>query len=261
MQSGSIDVKVTGCAGTIILNRPDHANRLTRSMVQQLGEALDDLYQERNVRAIILTGAGDSFSEGLELSEMCTDAEHPIAPQQWGDDATAWRDLILHMLEITKPIIASVNGPATAAGAGLVLASDIVVAAQNASFGLSDPRQGLVAGISAPLLYHRIGAGQAARLLLTSTTINAVESRTLNIFHDLVATDKVWARAMELADECAAGAPQAIQLTKRLLFETVGEQLQTQLSVGAAMRATSFTTEAAQEGLTANTENRLPRWN
>ena len=107
---------------------------------------------------------------------------------------------------------------------------------------------------------HRLGGGHAARLLLTSATINAVESHNLGLFHEIVAADKAWARAMELARECAAGAPEAIQLTKRLLNETVGEQLQTQLAAGAVMRATAFTTEAAQEGIAAYIQQRPPNW-
>lgn len=259
-QSELIEVKVTDCAGTIIINRPADANRMTRAMVQQLSQALDDLYLEKKVRAIILTGAGDVFSEGLDWHELQTDVEESQSHQHWGEEASAWRDLVLRMLEITKPIIASVNGPALSEGAGLVLASDLVVAAEDANFGLPDPRYGLVAGVSAPLLSFRVGAGQAARLLLSSTTIDAKESHRLGLFHELVSHEKVWARAMEIARECAEGAPEANQLTKRLLNETLGEQLETQLASGAVMRATAFTTEAAQEGLVAYVEGRTPNW-
>jgi methylglutaconyl-CoA hydratase len=71
---------------------------------------------------------------------------------------------------------------------------------------------------------------------------------------------RLWARAVAIGEECAAGAPEAVQLTKRLLYETVGEQLSTQLSVGAAISATSQTTEAAREGLAAFVEKRSPEW-
>lgn len=260
MQSDLIEVKVTDCAGTIIINRPDHGNRLTQLMMQQIVEALDDLYLEKKVRAIILTGAGDFFCEGHDWQEMQNDSDDPSVSPRWGEDAAIWRDLLLRMLEITKPIIASVNGPALSAGAGLVLACDLVVASTEASFGLPDARHGLVAGVAAPLLSHRLGAGQAARLLLTAITIDAEESHRIGLFHELCSTQKVWARAMELANESAVSAPEAIQLSKRLLNETVGEQLETQLAVGAAMRATSFTTESAQEGLAAYAEQRPPQW-
>jgi methylglutaconyl-CoA hydratase len=264
MQSALVQVKVTDEVGTIILNRPDHGNSLVRIMIDQLCDALDDLYHEKKVRAIILTGAGASFCEGTDLEEI-NDAsqqggEWSESEDRWGEDAADYRDLILRLLETTKPVISAVNGAAYGCGAGLALASDIVVASEEATFGLPDPRRGLVAGVVAPLLCHRIGAGQGARLLLTSTTISAEEALRLGVFHELVPTHKVWARAVEIAKECAEGAPQAIQLTKRLLNETIGEQLQTQLSAGAVMQATSFTTEAAQEGIAAFLEKRKPNW-
>lgn len=262
-QGDQIEVKVVDSAGTIILYRPDHGNSLTQHMLGQLIEALDDLYRERRVRAIILTGAGDTFSEGMDVSELQQDsaqADQTAAQQQWGEDAASYRDVVMRMMEITKPIIAAVNGPALSGGAGLVAASDVVVASTDASFGLPDPRRGLVAGIVAPLLCFRLGAGHAARLLLTSTTISAQEAQQLGVFHELVTPDKVWARAMQIALDCAAGAPEAIQLTKRLLLETVGEHLATQLSAGAVMSATARTTEAAQEGIAAHLEGRPPVW-
>lgn len=259
-QGDQIEVKVHDCAGTIVLGRPEHGNTLTQYMLAQLVEALDDLYRERRVRAIILTGAGEAFCEGLDLEEMRHNPDDPAPQAEWGEEAASLRDVVLRMMEITKPIIAAVNGPALAEGAGLVAASDVVVAAENASFGLPDVRRGLVAGVAGPLVSFRVGAGQAARLLLTSATITAAEAHRIGIFHELVEPDKVWARAMQIAQECAAGAPEAIQLTKRLLFETLAEQLGTQLSVGAIMSATARTTEAAQEGIAAHLEQRPPQW-
>ena len=264
MQSALVDVKVTGNVGTVILNRPDHGNSLVRIMIHQLIQAIDDLYREKRVRAIILTGAGAAFCEGTDLEEISDTSqlksEWSESEDRWGEDAADFRDLILRMLEITKPIIAAVNGPAISSGAGLVMASDIVIASDEGTFGLPDPRRGLVAGVVAPLVCHRLGAGHAARLLLTSSIIDAAEAQRLGIFHELVPTNKVWARAVEIAGECAEGAPEALQLTKRLLNETMGEQLETQLTTGAVMQATAFTTEAAQEGIAAFLARRKPEW-
>jgi len=270
MAQQTIEVKVIDCSGTIIINRPEQDNTLTRSMIGELIEALDDLYQEKRVRAIILTGAGETFSHGRDLPELHATARQagnhqPItaqqgAMQQWGADAQAYRDLLLRMLEITKPIIAAVNGSALSEGAGLVVASDLVVASNLANFGLPDPQRGLVAGVVAPLLNFRLGAGQSARLLLTSETIEAHEAHRLGLFHELVEPDQVWARAAALASQCASGSPEAIQLTKRMINETIGETLSTQLSSGAVMSATAHTTEAAREGLAAHIEKRQPEW-
>ncbi|MCA9234664.1 MAG: enoyl-CoA hydratase/isomerase family protein [Planctomycetales bacterium] len=260
MQSDAVEVKVTGSAGTIVLNRPDFGNAMTRSMLEQFAEALDDLYRERRVRAIVITGAGDAFCEGADLLEVQACGDAPDAYAQWGQDAELWRETIVRMLEVTKPIVAAVNGPALGHGAALVAAADIAVADAGATFGLPDVRRGLVAGLAGPLLCFRLGAGQAARLLLTSQAIDAEEARRIGVFHEVVPAEKAWARAMEIVEHCAAGAPEAIQLTKRLLNETVAEQLLTQLTSGSALAATAHTTAAAEEGIAAFLDGRSPEW-
>jgi len=261
MPASPIELKIHEPAGTIVLSRPDQCNALTRHMVGELQQALVDLYREKRVRAIIITGAGDAFCAGADMHEMSSTFELPDAHATWGDDAQAFRDLLWTMLQTTKPIIAAVNGAAVAGGAGLVLASDVVVAADSARFGLPEPRHGLVAGVIAPLLAFRIGGGHAARLLLTSSLIDAAEAHHVGIYHELTAAQTVWARAMELARQCAQAAPESIQLTKRMITDTLAEHLSTQLSAGAVATATSRTTEAAQEGVSAFVEKRAPKWN
>jgi methylglutaconyl-CoA hydratase len=260
MSSSSIDVKVTDVAGTIVLNRPEHGNALTRSMVEQIVEALDDLYLEKRVRAIIITGAGDNFCVGSDVAEMLLTQDVDEPEEQWGADAADFRDLLVRMLEITKPIIAAVHGSARGHGAALVAAADVVIASDAAHFAADDPRHGMVSGLAAPLLNFRLGAGHAARLLLTGETIDADEAYRIGLFHELVEGDLLWASAVEIAKLVAHGSPEAIQLTKRMINETLGENLVTQLSTGAIMTATARTTEAAQEGIAALVEGRRPNW-
>ena len=256
----TVQVKVNHPSGTIVLNRPDKRNALSRQMLADIAQALDDLHQERKVRAVILTGAGSAFCAGMDLGEMQETAQQPNARQQWHDDAVQYRELIDKMLLFPKPIIAAVNGPAVAGGAGLVLASDLVVAADSAKFGLPEPRRGIVAGLVSPLLMFRVGGSQAANLLLTARMIEAAEAQRIGLFHEVVPAEKVLAARQELAVEVAQSAPEAIQLTKKMLNETIGEHLGTQLTSGAAASATARTTEAAREGLAAFLEKREPKW-
>jgi methylglutaconyl-CoA hydratase len=262
MASSAVEVKVNGAIGTIVLNRPARCNALSRSMLAELQQAFGDLQQEKRVRAIILTGAGGAFCAGTDVHEMHADADLPESERTfvWGETAEDFRDLVTQMIALPKPILASVNGPAVASGAGLVLASDVVVACPAARFGLTDARHGLVAGVVGPLLAFRVGGGPAGRLLVTSSLYSAEEAYRLGVYHELIDEARLWARCFELGEECAAAAPEAIGLTKRLLYETIGEQLSTQLSVGAAISATARTTEAAQEGLAAFVEKRRPEW-
>lgn len=255
-----LDVKVHLPSGTIILNRPDKRNALTRELLADIHQALTDLHQEKRVRAIILTGAGSAFCAGMDLAQMQETAKADDAQQLWHEDAVLLQELLELMLRFPKPIIAAVNGPAIAGGLGLVLASDMVIAAQSALFGLPEPRRGIVAGLVSPLLVFRIGASAAAKLLLTGENIDAAEAHRVGLAHELVAHDAVWARAQALAVEIAKNAPESMQLTKRMLNETIGEALFTQLSAGAAVSATARTTEAATEGLAAFLEKREPKW-
>ncbi len=228
--------------GTLMLNRPDKRNALSREMLAQLDEALHDLHGMKRIRAVVITGAGSAFCAGMDLAEMRETSQQSDALEQWNSDAILYRDLLEYMLQFPKPLIAAVNGPAVAGGAGIVLGCDIVLAAPEATFGLPEPKRGLVAGLVSPLLTFRVGGGTAAYLLLSAQTIDAEHAQRLGIFHELTTTDLLWARATQIAAQCAESAPQALLLTKRMLNETIGENLSTLLTSGAAVSATARTT-------------------
>jgi enoyl-CoA hydratase/carnithine racemase len=255
-----VEVRVNQQQGTIVLNRPDRRNALSRELLAQLDEALGDLHQEKRVRAVVITGAGAAFCAGMDLEEMQATAQLPDPHAQWGEDARVYCELIFNMLRFPKPIIAAINGPAVAGGAGLALAADVVIAAPTAKFGLPEPRRGVIAGMVSPLLAFRIGGGQAARLLITSASIEAAEAHRIGVYHEVVAADELLTRAAAIAADCARGAPEAIQLTKRMINETIGARLFTELTAGAAASATARTTEAAAEGLAAFFDKRDPVW-
>ena len=255
-----LQIKKHAPSGTIILNRPEKRNALSRELLEELQQAFHDLHQEKHVRAVILTGAGSVFCAGMDLAEMQATAQSENAHAQWFEDAAQYKELLETMLRFPKPIIAAVNGPAIAGGLGLVLASDLVIAAPTANFGLPEPRRGLVAGLVSPLLVFRVGASHAARLLFTCEPIDVAAGQRIGLVHELVDYDTAWARAHELAGQVALGAPESLQLTKRMLNETIGEQLFTLLGAGAANSATARTTEAAAEGLAAFLEKRDPKW-
>jgi methylglutaconyl-CoA hydratase len=112
----------------------------------------------------------------------------------------------------------------------------------------------------APLVVFRVGASHAANLLLTARMIDTAEAHRIGLVHEIVSSDLVWARSQEIAGEIAKSAPESIQMTKRLLNETIGEHLATMLTAGAADSATARSTDAAREGLAAFLEKREPKW-
>ncbi|MGE0608336.1 MAG: enoyl-CoA hydratase/isomerase family protein [Pirellulales bacterium] len=246
--------------GTVILNRPEKRNALSRELLAELGQMFSDLHQEKRVKVVVLTGAGTAFCAGMDLGEMRATALGDGAAAQWMADAEMYRDLLEQMLRFPKPIVAAVNGPCLAGGAGLMLACDIVLASETATFGLPEPLRGITAGVVSPLLHFRVGGGQSARLLLTAASISAAEALRVGLFHEVVHPDHLWPRAVEVSQQIARCAPEALLLTKRMLNETIGESLFTLLSAGAAVSATARTTEAAAEGLAAFLEKREPNW-
>lgn len=256
----TIRVRKDGGNGTIILDRPDRLNALNRRMVQDLQQVFSDLHQEKAIRTIILTGAGDTFCSGTDLDELKTLSQQSDARELWGEATAEMADLIDTMLRFPKPIIAAVNGQALGTGAGLVLASDIVIAGETASIGWPELQRGLVPNLTLPLLQFRIGAGVAAKCMLTGLPLTSQDAHEFGLFHELVADHLVWARATELGNTCALSAPQAIQLTKQMLYESIGENLFSLHAIGAAQSAAARTTEAASEGIQAFLEKRKPDW-
>ncbi len=257
-----VNVKVHAPTATVVMERISDHNRLDERLIEQLSQAFDDLHQEKRVRAVVLTGAGEDFSLGLDLQEMHeqTRLDALEAMPLW---ILSWQrlvELIEKLLRFPKPIVAAVDGQASGAGFSLALAADLVVASQSARFIAPTLHHGLVPGVLAPLLVHRLGASIASRLLLTSQPLMASDAERWGWVSQVVASNQIWVAANELASRAAQSPQQTSSAIKRLLNETIAEQLFTQLSVGAATAATAASTDAGIEGILAWMENRQPKW-
>lgn len=247
-------------SGSIILNRPDRRNAISRETIAHLRQAFDDFHQERSVRAVILTGTTNVFSAGTDLHEMNAGFSDEKSTDLWRDYVDDFLALLEEMLRFPKPIICAVNGWIVGSAVALMLASDIVLASDRARIALPETRRGLIAGLAAPLLCMRVGAARAAGLLFLNQSIDATHALSMGLIHQVVEDRLVWFRAQESVKEIAQSSPEAVQLTKRLLNETIGESVFTQLTIGAANMATARTTDAAREGVTAFLEKRTPIW-
>ena len=136
-----------------------------------------------------------------------------------------------------------------------------MVASHDAVFSAQAVRQGLVGGITAALLSFRIHNSLAARMSLTGNPISADEAYRVGLLaQEAVPSDQIWVTATSIAKEASVGSPQAIQATKRILNENIGELLLTQLSAAAADSATACTTESAGEGIDAFSQKKPPKW-
>jgi len=257
-----VNVKVHAPTATILMDRGDHGNALDERLMEDLAQALDDLHQEKRVRAIILTGSGANFCTGMDLHELHGHSKRdPLdALPHWIEQWQRLAELTERFLRFPKPVIAAVDGQASGAGFSLALACDMIVASNNAQFTSTAIQRGMVAGVLAPLLTFRVGGAIAARLVMTGQVLTATEAARIGFVTRIASSDQIWVAANELAQTCAVWPASPMAATKRLLNESIGEAIFTHLAVGAATAATSCSTEVAAEGLAAFVEKRSASW-
>jgi 2-(1,2-epoxy-1,2-dihydrophenyl)acetyl-CoA isomerase len=224
---------------TVTLNRPAQRNALDAAVREGLARAVDAVRADAGVRALVITGAGGAFCAGGDLRSMAA------APP----DAAAWRARLqlAHawlrpLIELDRPVLAAVDGPAFGAGFGLALAADIVIASTRARFCLSFMRLGLVPDFGSLYTLPRIvGVQRAKELMLSAREVGADEALALGIAAEVVAPERVLARAQTLARSFVGASPLAVSLVKRALAAAPHAGLDSVLETEAAAQALCFT--------------------
>jgi enoyl-CoA hydratase/carnithine racemase len=257
-----VDIKINGPVATILIGRPEKLGALDPILIEDLQVALGDVHQERKVRAVILVGHGSYFSAGMDLDVMSRIGQLPAeeAMGQWFTLWSRWTECLENMLRFPKPVIAAVDGIAMGAGFALALAADMIVASPSASFRCSAPHHGLVGGATVALLHFRAGGAIAARYALTCDTIDAAAAHRMGWCDAPVPSEQIWVAAEKLGRQCAEGSPESIAATKRILNETIGETLLSQIAAASAVSATMCSTPSAAEGILAFKEKRTPKF-
>lgn len=238
---------------TITINRPQARNAMNLETAQALAAALDQLNEDPAIVVAILTGAGGTFCSGMDLKAFAATGQRPYV----GDRGFAG----LCEKAPVKPLIAAVEGYAVAGGCELALACDLIVAADNAQFGLPEVRRGLVPGSGGMLrLPRHIPYHIAMELALTGEAISAERAFQVGLVNRLSAPGQALAQAQELAARIAANGPLAVRTIKRVVSESgdwpVGEMFDRQRPLIAHI----FTSDDAREGATAFAEKRAPKW-
>lgn len=255
-----IETKKNVPSGTIVLKRPEKSNAMNLEMIRELEQAFSDFHQEKKVRAVILASSGATFCSGMDVEEWRQPGLESTGEDPWREPIVELQGLLETMLRFPKPIIAAVDGLAAAGGLALVLACDLVIASPNARFAVPSIRLGLVSGLVAPLLQFRVGSSLAARMLLGCETLDAQQMHQWGIVQKIVPSEQIWVAAHQTAIDLQSTAPEAVQLSKRLINEMIGESIIALLALGASATATSATTEAAAEGIDAFLEKRAARF-
>lgn len=243
---------------TLTLNRPDAHNALSPELTEALEREADALGRDTALRAVVLTGAGASFCAGGDIKAMRamvagTREERMARSRRAGRLFAALRALPV-------PLVARVNGPAFAGGAGLVSVADVAIAADTARFGFTEPRIGIAPANISPYVLARIGASAARRLFLTAQRFEATEGLRLGLYDRVVPVAELDAAVAAEVDAILQCSPSALAACKRLIAEVPARDPAAAMDYTAIVLADLWETDDAREGIAAFNEKRKPRW-
>ena len=243
-----------GSVALLTLNRPDARNAISPEVSNTMKELLDAIETDNTVRAVVVTGNGPVFSAGADLKVVAQGRAGEIAGVKGGFAGIVNRDF-------PKPLIAAVNGPALAGGFEIVLACDLVVAADTARFGIPEVQRGLMAAAGGLIrLPKRVSLAIALELAMTGDPIDASRALALGLVNRVVPTDAVVAEAIALAERIGENSPIAVRMSRQLVREAA------EMSEADGWRRTNelvvpvFESGDAVEGATAFAEKRKPIW-
>ena len=236
----------------ITINRPEVKNALNRAVAEAVAAAVDELDSSDDLRVGVLTGAGGTFSAGMDLKAFLQ-GERP---------SIEGRGLCgITMTPPRKPLIGAVEGWALAGGFELLLACDLVVAADNARFGVPEVKRSLVArGGAALLLPRRIPYVLALELLLTGDPLSAARAAEIGLINRLTSGGKALEGALDLAATIAANGPLAVAATKAIAARSRDWTFEEGWNVQSELLEPVLASDDAREGATAFAEKRAPVW-
>lgn len=248
----------TGALVTITLNRPDLHNAFSAEMIAELHAAMTQLADDASVRAVVLTGAGASFCAGADLNWM--KASLDLTRDENIADAQRLAEMYDALNSLPKPVIGRINGAAVGGGVGLVACCDIAVAADNAKFGFSEVKLGIIPAVIARYVVPKIGASHARALFVSGRRFDAAHALRLGLVHDVTPPSKLDAVVQQVVDDVLSSGPEAIGRAKQLVqaIATLPADEQRRYTVEAI--ADARTSSEGQEGLRAFLEKRRPWW-
>jgi enoyl-CoA hydratase len=246
-----------GAVEILTMNRPERRNALSNMLIAALDDTFAALADDDAVRAVVLTGAGDrAFCAGMDLKDFAARDQDDDAAAD-GDEGTSRNSVV--PWDYPKPIVAAINGAAVAGGFELMMACDLVVAAEHAVFGLAEVKRGLLPGGGGTLLGTRVPLAIALELTLTGDTFDAARAFDVGLVNRVVPAAHVLPEALALAARIAENGPLAVSVVKQLVRRGSTEGGHAAWPDRATSRLV-FGSEDAREGALAFVEKRAPRW-
>jgi enoyl-CoA hydratase/carnithine racemase len=253
----SIDLSVDGGICTIVINRPERMNAMDAEHYKGLSQAWMRVRDDDAIRCAIITGAGErAFSAGADIKSYLT------APKQLSEMWLTQQDQLLNRgLEVWKPIIAAVNGYCLAGGMTLLMATDIRIAAEHATFSVAEVKRGIIPGNGgSQRILDQLPYAIGMELLLTGDSIDAARAAHFGLVNRVVAKEQLMATAREYAARIAANAPLAVQAAKELAVRSREMDRVTGLRVEALVQRLLQCTDDAREGPAAFAAKRKPQF-
>ena len=243
---------------TITLNRPKVLNALNAQLITELRTTLEELDNDEQIRAIVITGSGDrAFAAGADIGELNAIQD----ALEGAEKARIGQGLTLCIERMRTPVIMAINGFALGGGCELAMAGDIRIASENAKFGQPEVNLGLIPGYGGTQRTTRlVGKGFAMFLCLSGDTIDAQTALQMGLVERVVSHGDLLVAALKLAETIASKAPLAIQACKRVINQGAELPLTDALSLEALTFGTLVTTQDFKEGTRAFLEKRAPNW-
>ena len=250
-----VNYEVQGAVAILTINRPEALNALNSQVLSDLDEAITKVEADDSVHAVILTGAGRSFVAGADIGEM-----KGFSARDGKKFGVHGGGVFLRLENLSKPVIAAVNGFALGGGCELAMSCDIRIASEKAKFGQPEVGLGITPGFGGTQRLPRIvGISKAMELILTAKVINAAEAERIGLVSAVYPPEELMDKAMELANAICANAPIAVAESKRCI--RMG--MQTDIATGSAFEAEAFGvtcgTEDKDEGMGAFLEKRAEK--
>lgn len=254
-----IEYAYEGGVATILLNRPERKNAFTLEMVNQWAEMLQEAVHDDNVRAVVVTGAGDAFCAGVDISELGEVESSPLARRRMLT-RTIHR-VALALEDLDKPVVAAIRGAAVGAGLDMALMCDIRLVSTSARLSAGYVRVGLIPGDGGCLWLPRlVGVGRALELLLTGDFVDGPEAERIGIANHCYSDEELLLRTYDLAGRLAAMPPVAVELIKRSTYQSLHMDVRTHLGMMASHMAVVQSTQDSSEAMAAFQERRKPRF-
>ncbi|MFT3793818.1 enoyl-CoA hydratase-related protein [Flavobacterium sp.] len=252
----SILLKIENQIGYLTLNRPEVFNSFNREMALELQSKLDQCANDASIRAIVITGAGKAFCAGQDLKEVTTPELMPGFRKILEEH---YNPIIERIRTIEKPVVGAVNGVAAGAGANIALACDIVVASENAAFIQAFSKIGLVPDSAGTFFLPRlIGFQKAMAVMMLGDKISAAEAVQMGMIYKTFSAESFESEVGKLATTLANMPTKALALTKKLLNESMTNNLQQQLAMESDLQIQASESHDYNEGVNAFVEKRQP---